>query len=127
MLACVREKPEKQICHRAMSARAVEAGDIVLDVGDGGAEGDCAVGGPGIVEPNDGGDLESEDGKIHRANDRHSACEAGFFKKPAGEGIRLAVNSDKPLGADDIERFCPHQRHRRQREKGDFKQGHESR
>ncbi len=70
-----------------MAARAVEAGDIVLDVGDEGAEGDGAVGSPGIVEPNDGGDLKAEDQNVERADDGHAAGEAGFFKEPACDGI----------------------------------------
>ena len=106
-----------------MAARAVEAGDIVLDEGNEGAECDGAVGGPGIVEPDDSRQLARKDGEIQRANDGHSACEACFFKQPAGERIRLGVNSDKPPSAEDVERLGPKERHRREREKGDFKQG----
>jgi hypothetical protein len=107
-----------------MAARAVEAGDIVLDEGNEGTKGDRAVGGPGIVDPNDGGDLEAEDQEVERADDGHSTGQAGFFKQPAGDGIRLAVESDKPPSAEDIERFCPQERDHREREKGDFKRGH---
>jgi len=81
------ENAEEEVCHRAVAARAVEASDIVLNVGDKGTEGDRAVGGPGIVDPNDGGDLETEDQNVERADDGHAAGEAGFFKEPACDGI----------------------------------------
>jgi hypothetical protein len=120
------EKPEKHVCHRAVAARAVEAGDIVLDKGDEGAEGDGSVGGPGIVESNDGGDLKGEAQDLEGADDGHACGEAGFFKEPAGDGIRLAVEPDKPPGAEDIERLCPQKRDHREREKGDFSNRHRS-
>ena len=107
-----------------MAARAVEAGDIVLDVGDEGTECDGAVDGPGIVEPNDGGDLETEDQDVERANDGHASAQTGFFKKPACDGIRLAVQTNKPPGADDVECLCPQKSDHREREKGGFKRGH---
>jgi hypothetical protein len=38
------ENAEEEVCHGAVAARAVEASDIVLNVGDKGTEGDRAVG-----------------------------------------------------------------------------------
>ena len=115
---------DKKPGNRTMPADAVEAGDIVLDEGDEATEGDGAVGGPRIVEPNDGGDLEAENQHVERADDGHATGEAGSFKKPACDRVRLAVEPNKPPGAEDIERLCPKKRDHREREKGDFKRGH---
>ena len=81
------ENAEKHVCHRAVAARAVEASDIVLNVGDKGTEGDRAVGGPGIVDQNNDGDLETEDQDVERADYGHASAQTGFFKKPACDGI----------------------------------------
>ncbi len=72
----------------------------------------------------DGGDLETEDQNVEGAGDGHAEGHAGFFKEPAGDGIRLAVLADEPPGAEDIERFCPQKRDDRESEKGGFKRGH---
>jgi hypothetical protein len=86
-----------------------EAGDIVLDEGNEGTECDRAIGGPGIVDPNDGGDLEAEDHDVERTDHAHATDQTGFFKQPAGDGIRLAVHPDETPSADDIERLRPKQ------------------
>lgn len=115
---------KKKSGENALPPRAVEAGDIVLDEGYKGTEDDGAVGGPGIIDPNDGGDLEAEDQDVEGADDGQATGQTGFFKQPAGDGIRLAVKPDKPPGAEDIERLCPQKRDHREREKCDFNMGH---
>ena len=107
-----------------MAAGAVEAGDIVLNEGNERTEADCAVGGPRVVAPDNGDNLKAEDQEVERADYAHATDQTGFFKQPAGDGIRLAVQTNKPPGADDIKHFCPQKRNHREREKGGFKRGH---
>ena len=70
-----------------MTAGAVEAGDIVSNEGNERTEGDCAVGGPRVVAPDNGDNLEAEDQEVERADYAHATDQTGFFKQPAGDGI----------------------------------------
>ena len=92
-----------------MAARAVEAGDIVLDEGDEKTDEHGAMGEPWRVDPNNGSQLGGEEQEIESANDGDAASQAGFFKEPVGDGIRLPVQADKTPSADHIERLRPKQ------------------
>lgn len=92
-----------------MAARAVEAGDIILDEGDEGTDEHGAMREPWRVDPNNGSQLGGEEQEVKGADDGDAASQPGFFKQPAGDRIRLAVHADETPSANDIERLRPKQ------------------
>lgn len=80
-------KLKEKSCKNAVAARAVEAGDIVLDEGDEEADEHGSICEPWRIDPNNGSQLDGEDQEVESADDGDASSQSGFVKQPAGDRV----------------------------------------